>query len=155
MNPTPKGSKPTDEVSQRQMEKYLSKLSGPLIDRIDVHVEVPNVPYKQLTGPAKGTDSATLREQVQRARVRQITRNGGPTRPNSTLSGRELDNFAKLDVGGAELLRQAMNELGLSARAYDKVRRVARTIADVEGTEDIQLQHVAEAIQYRLLDRVL
>ncbi|MEE9211388.1 MAG: YifB family Mg chelatase-like AAA ATPase [Phycisphaeraceae bacterium] len=152
-NPTPKGDAPTDEVSMRAMERYLSRISGPLIDRIDLHVEVPTVPYRQLAGEAGGTDSATMRDQVVAARRRQCDRNGGPMRPNSTLSGRELGRFARLDDGGKELLKQAMTELGLSARAYDKVRRIARTIADLEDSDAIQVQHVAEAIQYRLLDR--
>ncbi len=153
MNPTPKGAKPTDEVGQRQMERYLSRISGPLIDRIDLHVEVAPVPYKQLSGQANGTDSATIRKQVAAARQTQSQRNGGPLHPNSTLSGRQLDKLAALDAPGQELLNQAMTELGLSARAYDKIRRVGRTIADLEGSETVAPHHVAEAIQYRLLDR--
>ncbi|MEM9916022.1 MAG: YifB family Mg chelatase-like AAA ATPase [Planctomycetota bacterium] len=153
MNPTPKGSKPTDEVSQRAMDKYMAKISGPLIDRVDIHVEVPPVPYQQLTGQKNGSDSATLRAKVIAARQRQAERNGGTLKTNRVLSGSELDDFAPLDPQAKEMLRQAMGELGLSARAYDKVRRVARTIADLEGIADITVAHVAEAIQYRLLDR--
>ena len=153
MNPTPKGDKPTDEISQRSMDRYLAKLSGPLIDRIDIHVEAPPVPYQQLTGPARGTDSATLRAQVIDARQRQCQRHGSPLKTNRVLSGKELDRWAPMDAPGKELLRQAMTDLGLSARAYDKVRRVARTIADLEGQEQVAVQHVAEAIQYRVLDR--
>ncbi len=154
MNPTAKGNTPTDEYSQQAMERYLSRLSKPLIDRIDIHVEVPQVPHHQLEETApRGTPSATMREQVLNARHKQITRNGGPTRPNSTLTGRELDQHAALDNAARELVKQAMTELGLSARAYDKVRRVARTIADVEGSGAVQTHHVAEAVQYRLLDR--
>ncbi len=155
MNPTPKGDKPVDEVGQRAMERYLSRISGPLIDRIDIHVEVPPVPYRQLTSQARGLSSAQLRQQVIAARRIQAQRNGGPTRTNATLSARELDKYAALDESGREILRQAMNELGLSARAYDKVRRVARTIADLEDSPAVQAHHVAEAIQYRLLDRRL
>lgn len=153
MNPTPKGMKPTDEVGLRQMEKYLSKISGPLIDRIDLHVEVLAVPYHQLAGKRSGTDSATIRQQVLAVRKIQSDRNGGPLRVNSTLSGRELDQLASLNASSQELLRQAMTELGLSARAYDKIRRIARTIADLEASELIKDHHVAEAIQYRVLDR--
>lgn len=151
-NPTPRGDKPTDEVSQRQMDRYLEKLSGPLIDRVDIHVEVPPVPYKQLTGERNGTDSATMREQVLAARRVQTKRNGSPLKPNSTLGGRALDEYAALDDAAKGLLKEAMTGLGLSARAYDKVRRVARTIADVENSESVSANLVAEAVQYRLLD---
>jgi magnesium chelatase family protein len=154
MNPTPKGymARAGDEVSQREMDKYLSKISGPLIDRIDIHVEVPAVPYRQLTAPARGTDSATIRGRVLDARRIQYSRQGEGC-SNAELSGKQLDRFAALDEPAKTLLGQAMTELGLSARAYDKIRRVARTIADLEGAESIQQQHVAEAVQYRLLDR--
>jgi magnesium chelatase family protein len=154
MNPTPKGhmARAGDEVSQREMDKYLSKISGPLIDRIDIHVEVPAVPYRQLTAPARGTDSATIRGRVLEARRIQYSRQGEGC-SNAELSGKQLDRFAVLDEPAKSLLGQAMTELGLSARAYDKIRRVARTIADLEGVQSVQQQHVAEAVQYRLLDR--
>lgn len=158
MNPTPKGDKPTDEFSQRQMDQYLSRISGPMLDRIDIHVEVPAVPYRDLTGASKGTDTATMRDRVVTARRIQTKRNGGSLTPNSCLTNRQLDRFAAMDAASQELLRQAMSELGLSARAYDKVRRISRTIADLDDPANldngaIQVQHVAEAIQYRLLDR--
>lgn len=153
MNPTPGGDFAVDQAGQRQMDRYLSRLSGPLVDRIDIHVEVPRVPYHQLAGKADGTDSKTLREMVVKARKIQSDRNGGPLKTNATLTGRELDRHAPLDEHGQHLLREAMNELGLSARAYDKVRRVARTIADLEASDIVKVEHVSEAIQYRLLDR--
>jgi magnesium chelatase family protein len=153
MNPTRGGDFATDETSQRDMDKYLARISGPLVDRIDIHVEVPRVEYKQLAGAPVGTDTATMRRQVIDARAIQAQRNGGPLHTNATLSGRQLDRLAALDDAGQEILRQSMHELGLSARAYDKVRRVARTIADLAGNQTIEAQHVAEAIQYRLLDR--
>ncbi len=155
MNPTPQGGKPDDEYSQRQMERYLSKLSGPLIDRVDVHVEVPAISHATLTSKTRGTDSATISQAVRRARTIQNQRNGGSTKPNCILTGRELDKLAVLDSASQELLRQAMNELGLSARAYDKVRRVSRTIADLDDREHITMPDVAEAIRYRLLDRTM
>jgi magnesium chelatase family protein len=153
MNPTPKGDKPTDQYSQREMDRYLSRISGPLIDRIDIHVEVPQVPHEQLSRPADGTGSATMRQQVLAARAAQTKRNGAAAEPNSVLGRRKLDRIAHLDDASQQLMRQAMTELGLSARAYDKIRRVARTIADLEAGETIQPHHVAEAIGYRLLDR--
>jgi magnesium chelatase family protein len=153
MNPTPKGSKPTDEISQREMEKYLSRISGPLIDRMDIHVEVPAVPYQKLTGQSHGTDSATMLKQVMAARQVQNDRNDDKPTPNSALSGKKLDRISQLDDAGQQILKAAMTELGLSARAYDKIRRLARTIADLELSESITAHHVAEAVQYRLLDR--
>lgn len=155
LNPTPKGDMATagDVIGQRAMEKYLSKISGPLIDRIDIHIEVPAVPYKQLTSQARGTDTATIRHRVLEAREVQHQRQGNKT--NAELSGKMLDKFAAMDDQAQMMLGQAMTEMGLSARAYDKVRRVARTIADLEKSERVQSHHVGEAVQYRLLDRVL
>lgn len=152
MNPTHKGDMARDDTSQREMDRYLSKLSGPLIDRIDIHVEVPAVPFKQLAAPPVGTNSAAIRQRVLAARSVQRERQG-PMRTNAELSGKMLDKHAALDEAARTLLGQAMTELGLSARAYDKVRRIARTIADLEGAEHVDVNHVAEAVQYRLLDR--
>jgi magnesium chelatase family protein len=154
LNPTPRGDMARDEVSQRAMEKYLAKISGPLIDRIDLHVEVPAVPYRQLASGRRGTDTETIRRRVLEARRVQHRRQG-PDRANAELSGPALDRYAALDEAGKLVIGQAMTEMGLSARAYDKIRRVARTIADLEGSEQVQAHHVAEAIQYRLLDRLL
>lgn len=152
MNPTPKGDMPRDDFGKRAMDRYLAKLSGPLIDRIDLHVEAPAVPWKQLSSAPIGTSSKQMREQVLAARNRQNARQGAST-PNSRLSGRQLDKLAPMTEEARTVLGQAMTELGLSARAYDKVRRVSRTIADIEGAEAIGPGHVAEAVSYRLLDR--
>jgi magnesium chelatase family protein len=156
MNPTPKGTMPTGEASQRAMDRYLSKLSGPLLDRIDMHVEAPAVPFAELSrkrkaGDATGTSTQQMRERVFASRQRQRTRQG--TTLNARLSGKQLDSVALLDEPSQALMAEAMTTLGLSARAYDKLRRVARTIADVEGEDRVQLHHVAEAVGYRLLDR--
>lgn len=150
MNPTPSGYA-SDNPKVR--EKYLAKLSGPLLDRIDIHVDVPAVPYRELTGRHTGTSSATMREQVMRARALQHKRFGDNQTTNARMDNRLLKKFCELSDSCLLLMKQAMDELGLSARAYDKVRRVARTIADIEGTPQIQEHHLAEAVQYRLLDR--
>lgn len=156
MNPTPKGTMPTGEASQRAMDRYLSKLSGPLLDRIDMHVEAPAVPFAELSrkrkqGETSGTTSAQMRERVKQARERQRSRQG--TTLNARLSGKQLDVVAALDDASQSLMAEAMTSLGLSARAYDKLRRVARTIADIDGNDRVQLHDVAEAIGFRLLDR--
>lgn len=152
MNPTPKGDMPAGEVGKREMERYLARLSGPLLDRIDIHVEAPAVPWKALASAPTGTSSAQMREQVAAARKRQIARQGAGV-PNARLTGKQLDAISPMDEPTRTLLGQAMTELGLSARAYDKIRRVARTIADLEGSERVQSGHVSEAVGYRLLDR--
>jgi len=154
MNPTPKGDMPAGEVGRRAMEKYLAKISGPLLDRIDIHVEAPAVPFDELTGRAgrNGTSSAQMRDMAAAARERQIARQGEGL-PNSRLSGRQLDELAPMDDACREVLRHAMTELKLSARAYDKIRRVALTIADLAGEARLSVGHVTEAVSYRLLDR--
>ncbi|WP_432800310.1 YifB family Mg chelatase-like AAA ATPase [Poriferisphaera sp. WC338] len=154
MNPTPGGDKPADQIGHLEMQRYLSKISGPLVDRIDIHVEVPRIPYEQLAASNHtGTSSAQMRQRILHARNIQTKRNGGSLHTNSTLSGKQLDQLAPLDNPSSSLLKNALTELGLSARAYDKIRRIARTIADIEDQPEISLQHVAEAIQYRLMDR--
>jgi magnesium chelatase family protein len=149
MNPTASGH---NSDNPKVRDKYLQKLSGPLLDRIDIHVEVPAVPYRELTGKTTGTSSATMRQQVESARAIQATRFPDGT-TNARLDSKRLNTVANLSEPCLLLMKQAMDELGLSARAYDKVRRVARTIADLEGVETIAEHHLAEAIQYRLLDR--
>ncbi len=151
MNPTPRGDVAPGEVGLREMERYLSKLSGPLLDRIDLHVEAPAVPWSELSKKATGTDTATMRQTVIDARVRSTKRQGDI--PNARLKGRELDVIMALDDAAKILLEQAMTQLGLSARAYDKIRRIALTISDISGSESVKPEHIAEAVQYRLLDR--
>jgi magnesium chelatase family protein len=153
LNPTPKGNMARDEISQRAMERYLARISGPLIDRIDIHVEVPAVPFRQLSSRQRGTDTEAMRRRVLEARAIQQRRQG-PALANAELTGGQLDRHAALDEAAQMVLGQAMTEMGLSARAYDKIRRVARTIADLEGNGRITSEHVCEAVQYRLLDRI-
>jgi magnesium chelatase family protein len=149
MNPTASGFAADNT---RARDKYLAKISGPLLDRIDIHVEVPAVPYRELTSRKAGTDSTTMRQRVLQARRLQRARFNDDT-TNARMDSRQLKQHAELSDSCLLLMKQAMDELGLSARAYDKVRRVARTIADLEGDTSIAEHHIAEAIQYRLLDR--
>jgi magnesium chelatase family protein len=150
MNPTASGHK--DERSAHISDKYLARLSGPLLDRIDIHIEVPSVPHRELTSREAGTSSQTMREKVARARQKQTARFKDST-TNARMETKQLQRFCELSPSCLLLMKQAMEEMGLSARAYDKVRRVARTIADLEDAEAISENHLAEAIQYRLLDR--
>jgi magnesium chelatase family protein len=159
MNPCPCGylGDPTHDCgcSPFAIQRYRSRLSGPLLDRIDLHLEVPPVPYKELTEGPAGEASSVIRERVNRARQRQLERFKGSrgTFCNAQMEAGELRQFCVLDGRGHELLRLAMTKLGLSARAYGRVLKVARTIADLEGGEMIRSEHVSEAIQYRTLDR--
>jgi len=151
MNPSASGYS-DGQPQGKSRDRYLSKLSGPLLDRIDIHVEVPTVPYRELTSRRPGTDSQSMRQQVLRARSAQLKRFGDGT-TNARMDSRQLKQFCDLSDSCLLLMKQAMDEMGLSARAYDKVRRVARTIADIDGADQINENHVAEAVQYRLLDR--
>jgi magnesium chelatase family protein len=138
-----------------QIERYMSRLSGPLLDRIDLHIEVPAVPFQELSATADGTSSAVMREQVSKAREVQRQRFGESPGLNSRMSSRQLRRHCNLDTEGRQLLKTAMDELGLSARAHDRILRVARTVADLEGSADILSPHLMEAIGYRSLDRKL
>lgn len=125
-----------------------------MLDRIDIHVEVPPVPFRELSEERPGTDSRTMRENVIRARAVQRKRFAGePTTLNGNMAPRQIRKFCKLDSEAESLLKGAMEETGLSARAHDKILRVSRTIADLDGSEKIQSHHLSEAIGYRTLDR--
>jgi len=164
MNPCPCGyytdpQRPC-KCSPGAIERYMGRISGPLIDRIDIHVEVPPVPWRQLrAGDGDGQSSAAMREQVLRARQVQRRRfdgeSRGQTTTNATMSPRQVRRHCKLDAAGETLLKQAMTEMGLSARAHDKVLRIARTLADMESCESVAAHHLAEAVQYRRLERRL
>ncbi|MCG8407361.1 MAG: YifB family Mg chelatase-like AAA ATPase [Phycisphaerales bacterium] len=158
MNPCPCGyySDPRRpcKCTQPQIERYLARISGPLIDRIDIHVTVPAVPFDELRKHKVGTDSATMREQATTARHIQRERFGSDKNMlNGRMGPRMVRRHCPLEAPCERLLKQAMTELGLSARAHDKVLRVARTIADIEASADITSDHLSEAIQYRRLDR--
>ena len=142
--------------SPPQIERYMAKISGPLLDRIDLHIEVPAVPFKELSTSPPGTSSADMREHVAVARQIQRQRfDGAKTRYNAHMTTREIRKFCCLDDECMELLRASVNELGLSARAHDKVLRASRTIADLDQSEEIRPAHVQEAVNYRMLDRQL
>jgi magnesium chelatase family protein len=139
-----------------QIERYMSKISGPLLDRIDIHIEVPAVPFRELSGTTPGTSSGEIRDQVIAARRIQSARfQNTPTRYNADMTHRQTRQFCRLDTEGQDLLKASMLELGLSARAHDKVLRTARTIADLAQSDSIHPEHLNEAINYRMLDRNL
>ena len=144
------------KCSPRQVDQYMSKVSGPLLDRIDIHIDVPYMDFNQLhTGNSQET-SAAIRQRVLNARHRQAARFGqGRLVTNATMTHRLVEQHCKLDPMGHEMLRCAMSEFALSARAHDKICKVARTIADLAESEEILPEHIAEAISYRKLDRKL
>ena len=133
-----------------QISRYRSKISGPLLDRIDLQIEVPAVPQLELVKAAKGEGSDAIRERTERAFQIQLKRQG---KPNAKLAVKEIDEICKPDTAGEELLKSAIQRMGLSARAYHRVLKVARTIADLAGSENISGAHIAEAIQYRKMDK--
>ena len=139
------------------IQRYLSKISGPLLDRIDLHIEVPAVKYGDLASKTRGEQSEAIRERVSRAREVQLARFAGRKGifANADMQSREIREFCRLDTQCGELLKMAITRLGLSARAYDRIQKVARTIADLSGMSDIRPEHIGEAIQYRSQDRNL
>lgn len=160
LNPCPCGYRndPRREChcSVMQIERYMGRLSGPLLDRIDLHIEVPSVEFKELSSTTDGTSSEEMREHVAKARRVQRGRfDGHGGRTNANMHPRDVREHCRLDDRGEDLLRESVHHLGLSARAHDKVLRVARTIADLEGADTLRAEHVSEAVNYRMLDRKL
>jgi len=137
-----------------QVERYLGRISGPLLDRIDIHIEVPPVPFRELSDTTDGTSSAEMRELVVGARKHQARRFAEVrTSVNGKMKPPEIRIFCKLNADAEQLLKSAMEEMGLSARAHDKILRIGRTIADLADSETIRAEHLSEAINYRTLDR--
>jgi magnesium chelatase family protein len=133
-----------------QVARYRRRISGPLLDRIDIHIEVPAVPPEEMAGRSTGEGSEAIRSRVIQARDRQLARQG---KPNAQLSSREVNQHAMPDERGEQLLKQAISRLGLSARGYHRILKVARSVADLAGEPRVLSAHVAEAIQYRRMDR--
>ena len=137
------------------VHKYLNKISGPLLDRIDLHVEVTPVPFSKLAEAQLSEKSRTIRERVIKAREIQNERyaENDSIYCNAQMGSKQLREICRIEKAGQDLLKTAMDRLGLSARAYDRILKVSRTIADLDGSENIETNHLAEAIQYRSLDR--
>ena len=159
MNPCPCGNfgNPNQECtcSPQMIQKYISKISGPLLDRIDIHIQVQAVKYKELSSKADSEPSALIRERVIKARAKQQERFKSKKNlySNADMQSKDIREFCKIDSASEELLKMAITKLGLSARAYDRILKVSRTIADLAGEENISSAHISEAIQYRSLDR--
>jgi magnesium chelatase family protein len=159
MNPCPCGyfgSTRECKCSMLQIQRYVGKISGPLMDRIDIHIDVPAVKFSELRdkGTQPGETSAEIRERVSTARQRQLERfRGGGIFSNSAMSPKQIREHCALDNDSEMLLERAMQRQGLSARAHDRILKVSRTIADLAGSERIDASHISEAINYRSLDR--
>jgi len=160
MNPCPCGylgdPKHPCKCSPQAIEKYMGKISGPLLDRIDLHIEVPAVPFQELSSQADGTSSSVMRAKVNEVREIQAKRfSASASKLNSGMNSKMVRKWCQLNKEGKLLLQTAMDELGLSARAHDRILRVARTIADMDSSDEIQPSHLVESISYRSLDRKL
>lgn len=160
MNPCPCGylgdPKHPCKCSPQAIEKYMGKISGPLLDRIDLHIEVPAVPFQELSSQADGTSSSVMRAKVNEVREIQAKRfSASASKLNSGMNSKMVRKWCQLNKEGKLLLQTAMDELGLSARAHDRILRVARTIADMDFSDEIQPSHLVESISYRSLDRKL
>ena len=157
MNPSPSGYFPDDPnntSSQFEMQRYMNKLSGPLLDRIDIHIEVQKVEFEQLSDKRKGEKSDEIRHRVLKAREIQTKRyHTSEIHSNAQMGPKEIEKYCELDETSQNLIKTAMEKLNLSARAYDRILKVARTIADLELHDTVNSSHIAEAIQYRSLDR--
>jgi magnesium chelatase family protein len=160
MNPCPCGfwNDPTRECrcTPLQIQRYVGRISGPLLDRIDIHIDVPAVKFRDLTGdaPPETDDSVSIRERVIKARQQQRDRLADDKIfSNAEMTPRMIRRYCQIDSDSEQMLERAMTRLGLSARAYDRILKVSRTIADLEGSEPIRSAHVAEAVGYRSLDR--
>jgi len=159
MNPCPCGyfGDPTREChcTPPMIQRYVSKISGPLLDRIDIHIEVPAVKYKELRAPSAAEESIAVRRRVLEARQRQLERFKGDKKiyANAQMMPKLIRKYCAIAADGEKLLENAITRLGLSARAHDRILKVARTIADLDGAASIESKHLSEAIQYRTLDR--
>jgi magnesium chelatase family protein len=159
MNPSPSGDFYTDDGSHpdsmAEVRRYLRKISGPLLDRIDLHIEVAPVSFEEMTSNRRAESSALIRERVICARQVQQQRFEGQAHIhcNAMMPAQMVKQLCTISESGKSLLKTAMDKLGLSARAYDRILKVARTVADLENSADIRVEHLAEAIQYRSLDR--
>ncbi|MBK8464849.1 MAG: ATP-binding protein [Chloracidobacterium sp.] len=150
------GSSRECKCSPIQIQRYVGKISGPLMDRIDIHIDVPAVKFNELRGrdTPQGDSSEAIRERVMRARDLQLARfNGEGVFSNSAMSPKQIRTHCALDSQSEDLLEKAMLRQGLSARAHDRILKVSRTIADLAGSETIEPTHISEAINYRSLDR--
>jgi magnesium chelatase family protein len=143
------GPDPGMSLHRGTIQRYLGKISGPLLDRIDLHIEVPAVPYQELRSKQDGTGSAEMRARVEAARATQHTRRFY----NSNIPGRQFRKLCALDDAGERTLEMAVRKMGLSARAHDRILKVARTVADLDESPNVSAKHLAEAVQYRSLDR--